>query len=45
MGKEASGDTIITWGNHAITSVDNATKAESVEHGRYTEVSKLIDGK
>lgn len=28
-----------------ITSVDKATQAESVVHGRYTEVSKLIDGK
>ena len=34
MGKEASGDTMITWGNYAITSVDNATKAESDVHGR-----------
>lgn len=45
MGKEASGDTMVTWGNYVITSVDKATEAESVVHGRYTEVSKLINGK
>ncbi len=45
MGEEALGDTRVTWGTYAITLVDKKTAAESVEHGRYVDVQKKIDGR
>ncbi|MDN5781822.1 MAG: nuclear transport factor 2 family protein [Luteimonas sp.] len=45
LGEQAVGDARASWGTYAITSVNKATSAETVEHGRYTDVSKLIDGR
>jgi uncharacterized protein (TIGR02246 family) len=45
MGQKALGDAKVSWGTYAIRVVDKATGAESVQHGRYTDVSKLIDGR
>lgn len=45
MGEEAMGDTKVSWGTYAISTVDKATQVESVERGRFTEVSKKIDGR
>ena len=45
IGEIAMGDTKTTWGTYAITVVDKATKAESVQHGRFTDVSRKIDGR
>lgn len=45
MGESATGDARTTWGTYTITSIDKATQKESVEHGRYVDVQKLIDGK
>lgn len=44
LGEEAMGKTRTTWGTYAITLVDKASKAESVEHGRYVDVQKKIGG-
>ncbi|MGO4550337.1 nuclear transport factor 2 family protein [Lysobacter sp. 2RAF19] len=45
MGEEAMGDTRVAWGTYAITLVDKKSGAESVEHGRYVDVQKKIDGR
>jgi uncharacterized protein (TIGR02246 family) len=45
MGEAASADTRTTWGTYTITSAHKATQKESVEHGRYVDVQRLIDGK
>ncbi len=45
MGEAASADTRTTWGTYTITSAHKTTQKESVEHGRYVDVQKLIDGK
>ncbi len=45
MGQEALGDAKASWGTYTIQVVDKATGAESVQHGRYTDVSKRIDGR
>lgn len=39
------GDTRTAWGSYEIRMVDKATGAESVQRGRYTDVSKRIDGR
>ncbi len=44
MGEEAMGDTKAAWGRYAIQLVNKATGVESIENGRYTEISKRIDG-
>ena len=41
----AMGDTRTAWGTYVITVVDKATKAETVQSGRFTDVSKKIDGR
>lgn len=45
LGHEALGDTRVAWGTCAIRAVDKATKVESVQRGRYTDVQKKIDGR
>lgn len=45
MGAETAGDVRVTWGTYAMSLVDKATQAESVERGRYTDVQKLIGGR
>lgn len=45
LGEQAVGDARASWGTYAITSVNRQTGAETVGHGRYTDVSKLIDGR
>lgn len=39
------GGTRTAWGTYEIRMVDKATGAESVQRGRYTDVSKRIDGR
>ena len=41
----AMGDTRTAWGTYVITVVDKATKVESVQRGRFTDVSRKIDGR
>lgn len=45
IGQETMGNTKVSWGTYAISTVDKATHVESVEHGRYTDVSKKIGGR
>ncbi len=45
MGQEAMGDAKASWGTFTIRMVEKATGVESVEHGRYTDVVKRIDGR
>lgn len=45
LGHESMGDTRVAWGTYAIRTVDNATQAESIQHGRFTDVQKMIDGR
>jgi len=42
MGK---GDTRTAWGTYEIRGIDNPSGAEVVQRGRYTDVSKLVDGR
>lgn len=45
MGQESLGDAKASWGTYKIRAVEKATGAESVEHGRYTDVTRKIDGR
>jgi len=45
IGEITKGDIHVAWGTYAVTLVDKATHAESVERGRYTDVQKKIDGR
>lgn len=45
IGEAAMGDTRTAWGTYVITVVDKTTKAETVQSGRFTDVSKKIDGR
>lgn len=45
LGQEVVGDTRVGWGTYEISTVDKASKAESVERGRYTDIQKKIDGR
>lgn len=45
MGQEALGDAKASWGRYSMRLVDKSTGNESVEHGRYTDVSRKIDGR
>ena len=45
IGEAAMGDTRTAWGTYVITVVDKATKVESVQRGRFTDVSRKIDGR
>jgi uncharacterized protein (TIGR02246 family) len=44
IGQASMGNTRTTWGTYAISLVDNATNAASVENGRYVDVQKKIHG-
>ncbi|RZA20507.1 MAG: nuclear transport factor 2 family protein [Lysobacteraceae bacterium] len=44
-GHESMGDTRVAWGSYAIRMVDKATKVETVQRGRFTDVQKKIDGR
>jgi len=39
------GDTRTAWGTYEIRGIDNPSGAEVVRRGRYTDVSKLVDGR
>lgn len=45
LGHESMGGTKVSWGTYVITTVDKATKAESVQRGRFTDVQEKIDGR
>ncbi|MEO5628635.1 MAG: nuclear transport factor 2 family protein [Thermomonas sp.] len=45
LGEEAFGDTKASWGSYLITVVDKASGTEMVQRGRYTDVTKRIDGR
>jgi len=45
LGHEAMGDARASWGTYEIHLVDKATGVESTERGRYTDVSRKIDGR
>ncbi|WP_249040940.1 YybH family protein [Marilutibacter maris] len=45
MGDEVMGDTRASWGTYTVIRIDKATQAESVQRGRYVEVSKMIGGR
>lgn len=45
MGMQMVGDDSVSWGTYRIVSVANDTKVESTTTGRYTDVSRRIDGK
>ena len=45
MGHESMGDAKVSWGTYTITTVDKATKVETVQGGRFTDVQKKIDGR
>ncbi len=45
MGHETVGDARAAWGTYSIRTVDKATKVESVQRGRFTDVQKMIDGR
>ena len=42
IGHVASGDTRSAWGTYAITVADKATGKETVQRGRYTDVSRKV---
>ena len=44
VGRVAHGDTVTSWGDFTITMVPKAGGAPIVSHGRFTDVSKRIDG-
>lgn len=39
------GDTRTAWGTYEIQAVDKASGAEVVQRGRYTDVSRKVDGR
>lgn len=45
MGWHMVGEDKVTWGTFSMTTVDKATGAEATSTGRYTDVSRRIDGK
>ncbi len=45
INEVALGDVKTAWGTYVITVVDKATQAETVQRGRFTDVSKKIDGR
>jgi uncharacterized protein (TIGR02246 family) len=44
LGRSGNGDHVTTWGTFTVTMVPKAGGAEIVERGRYTELSRLVDG-
>jgi uncharacterized protein (TIGR02246 family) len=45
LGHEALGDANVTWGTYEIVMVAKDTGVETTERGRFTDVSKKVDGK
>jgi uncharacterized protein (TIGR02246 family) len=45
LGKVAHGNESSSWGNFTVVSVSKKDGRESTEHGRYTDVSRKIDGR
>ena len=45
IGGSSSVETRAAWGTYVITSVNKATGQESVDHGRFVDVQKQVDGK
>lgn len=45
MGEETVGDTKVSWGTYVLREVDKKTGVETELHGRYTDLSKQIDGR
>lgn len=45
MGSEAVGDAAVSWGTYSIIIVPKDGGEETTEVGRYTDVSKRIDGR
>lgn len=45
IGHESAGNTRIAWGTYAIRAVDKASKVESTQRGRFTDVQKKINGR
>ena len=45
MGKSRNGDETTSWGTFTLTMVSKADGKEVTEVGRYTDVSRKIDGK
>lgn len=45
LGSESMGDTMASWGTYTLSTVDKATGVETTVTGRYTDVSKKIDGR
>jgi uncharacterized protein (TIGR02246 family) len=45
MGRESMGDALAAWGTWKLTVVDKQSGAERTMTGRYSDVSKKIDGK
>lgn len=45
IGHEHMGNAMASWGTFVVRMTDKATGAETTEHGRYTDVSRKIDGR
>ncbi|WEN14243.1 nuclear transport factor 2 family protein [Rhodanobacter sp. AS-Z3] len=45
MGRFAHGDEVSTWGTFTVVSMSKKDGKEMTEHGRYTDVSRRIDGR
>lgn len=45
LGQEALGDSRVSWGTYSLGMVDKSSGVESLEQGRYTDVSKQINGR
>jgi uncharacterized protein (TIGR02246 family) len=45
MGQERMGTSMASWGTYSIRMANKDTGVESTESGRFTDVSKLVDGR
>jgi uncharacterized protein (TIGR02246 family) len=45
LGSKALGDEVVTWGTYTIVASAKATGVESTVTGRFTDVSRKIDGR
>ncbi|MEP6898753.1 MAG: nuclear transport factor 2 family protein [Rhodanobacter sp.] len=45
MGRFAHGNELSTWGTFTVVSVSRKDGKESIDRGRYTDVSRKIDGR
>jgi uncharacterized protein (TIGR02246 family) len=44
IGRVAHGDTLTSWGTYTVTFVPKSGGPEVVQHGRFTDVAKFVDG-